>query len=459
MILLKNCYYIATFNKGDLHNKDILIKKNLVELIEDSIKPQDLFPDDNEHLEIIDCSNLLVMPGMVNTHHHMYQLLTRNLPEAQNAKLFDWLVYLYPIWSNLDEEAVYYSTLAASAELLKTGATLTSDHMYLYPSHFKGDILKLQFSAAQVAGIRFSPTRGSMTRGQSEGGLPPDNVVQDTDTVVKDMERALSIFHDPSPLSMRKIVLAPCSPFSVNEEIMKETAKMGNSEKVVIHTHLAETKDEDQYCIEKYGMRPLQLMEKLGWLGSNVYFAHGIWFNDNELSVLQKSGTGISHCPSSNMRLGSGIARIREMLDRNIPVSLGVDGSASNDSSDMLGEARNALLLQRVRYGSDALTAREALEIATQKGARMLGFTKLGTIQPGMGADLALFDMSSLQYAGSLKDPLAAIVFTGYNHQTAYTIVNGKIVVREGHFTGYNEEKLAEKVNAVAEKLWEKAGL
>ena len=459
MILLKNCFYIATFFKNDIRNKDILIKGNLIDNIEDNINPLELHADENDSLEIIDCSKLLVMPGMVNTHHHMYQLLTRNLPGAQNAKLFDWLAYLYPIWSNLDEEAVYYSTLAASAELLKTGATLTSDHMYLYPSHFKGDILNLQFSAAQVAGIRFSPTRGSMTRGQSEGGLPPDNVVQDTDTVVKDMERALSMFHDPSQLSMRRVVLAPCSPFSVNEDIMKETVKMGEKNKVVIHTHLAETEDEDQYCMEKYGMRPLPLMEKMGWIGSNVYFAHGIWFNDDELTILQKTSTGVSHCPSSNMRLGSGIARIREMLDRDIPVSLGVDGSASNDSSDMLGEARNAMLLQRVKYGSDALTAREALGIATQKGAQMLGYSKLGTIQPGMGADLALFDMSSLQYAGSLKDPLAAIIFTGYNHQTAYTIVNGKIIVREGHFTGYNEEKLAEKVNFIAEKLWKKAGI
>ena len=452
MILLKNCFYIATFNNkyDELKNHDILIKDNIIKKISPSIQ---LPSQELENTDVIDCSHFLVIPGMVNAHHHLYQTLTRNLPVVQNTKLFDWLAYLYPIWGRMDKEAIYYSTLLGSAELLKTGATTTTDQMYLYPDDFKGDLIEIQFEAATRVGIRFSPARGSMTRGKSNGGLPPDHLVQSTEEVIKDMVRVIEKFHNPKPLAMKKIVLAPCSPFSVDKEVMLETAQIGRKYNVVIHTHLAETEDEERYCLEKYGKRPLALMEEWRWLGDDVYFAHGIWFNNDELKVLKDSNTGISHCPTSNMRLGSGIAKVRQMLSMGIRVGLGVDGSASNDSSDMLGEVRNAMLLQRVKYGPAALTARQALNMATRNGADLLKLDGLGKIEKDMGADLALYDMFKLQYAGAIEDPLAAIVFSGYNHETAYTIVNGKVVVRNGKLVCYDEEEIVVKANEITKRI------
>ncbi len=452
MILLKNCYRVATFNPNcdELKKVDILIKGNLIEKIAPNIE---LAPQKADETEIIDCSRHLVIPGMVNCHHHFYQTLTRNLPGAQNTGLFDWLKYLYPIWARLDPDAVYYSTLLATAELLKTGATTTSDHMYIYPAGFDDDIMAIQFEAARKTGIRFSPTRGSMTLGLKDGGLPPDNVVQTPREVIADMERVIDKFHDPSPIAMQKIALAPCSPFSVDKTVMIETAKLARQYGIVLHTHLAETKDEEIFCLEKYGKRPLKLMADWDWLGEDVFFAHGIFFNDSELEFLRETGTGICHCPTSNMRLGSGIARIKEMRDLGIRLGLGVDGSASNDSSDMLGEARNAMLLQRVKYGPGAMSAGEIFRIATTGGANLLGFSKIGRIEAGYAADLALFDMSQLQYAGALADPLAAIVFTGFNHSADWTIVHGKIVVRKGCLTGFDEEEIAAKANESAKRL------
>lgn len=453
MILLKNCFYIATCNKNsdELEGYDILIKENLIDRIEKNI---DI--DKNEHtsLETIDCTGCIVIPGLINTHHHMYQTLTRNLKGAQNAKLFDWLKYLYPIWGKISEEAVYYSTILATTELLKTGTTLTTDHMYLYPENINCDIMATQFKAAEKTGIRFSPTRGCMTRGEKDGGLPPDNVVQKPDTVLMDMERVIKQFHDDSSLSMKKIILAPCSPFSVEKEVMIETAKLARKHKVNLHTHLAETEDENDYCIEMYGKRPLAQMEEWDWVGKDVFYAHGIWFNDEELRVLEKTKTGVAHCPTSNMRLGSGIARIREMIDLNIPVGLAVDGSSSNDSSDMLGELRNALLLQRIKYGSAGLTARETLQLGTKGGCKLLNYEKsLGSIEIGKGADLAIFDLNTLQYAGSLSDPIASLIFTGYNHQTKHTIVNGKHVVNDGMVKNIDEFDLVSKINKIAKNL------
>jgi len=443
---------LATFDEdgAEYDGYDVLIEGNVIARVAQNIE---LSAEESERCESIDCSRFLVMPGFVNTHHHLYQTLTRNLPGAQDAKLFDWLQYLYPIWARLDADGVYYSTLLGCAELLKTGATTTTDQMYLYPKDFDGDIMDIQFEAAEKLGIRFSPSRGSMTRGQSDGGLPPDAVVQSTAEVLRDQQRVIEKFHDSSPLAMRRIVLAPCSPFSVEESVMSETAELAREYGVMLHTHLVETLDEERFCIEQYGMRPLALMEKVGWLGDNVYFAHGIWFNDEELALLAEMRTGISHCPTSNMRLGSGIARIKEMLDMGIRIGLGVDGAASNDSSDMLGEVRNAMLLQRVKYGADALTARQALYFAIRGGADLLGFPKLGTIEKGMGADIIMFDMHQLQYAGALSDPLAAIVFAGYKHEVAYSIVNGNIVVRNGELVGFDEDEIITKANEAAMRL------
>ena len=449
MILLKNCLKIATFNRNldELSGYDILIEGNIIKSISKNIEVKDA--------KVIDCSDCLVIPGLVNTHHHFYQTLTRNLRPVQDAKLFEWLTFLYPIWAKMDQEAVYLSTKLATLELLKTGCTLTTDHHYLYPSGFNGDLMGIQFEAAEETGIRFAPARGAMTRGRSNGGLPPDEVVQNVDDVIRDMERVIDKYHNPEPFSMKRVILAPCSPFSVEEDGMRETAKLARDKGVRIHTHLAETRDEERYCAERYGKRPLALMEELDWVGEDVFFAHGIWLNDEELKLLKDTGTGIAHCPTSNMRLGSGIARIREMIDMGIKVGLGVDGSASNDSSDMLGEVRNAMLLQRVRYGEKGLTAREALLLGTRNGAELLGFPETGSVEEGKAADLAIFDISHIQYAGAHSDPVAAIVFSGYCHQTAHTIVNGKILIEDGKHTSIDEEELNRKFRKKAEELWE----
>jgi len=301
--------------------------------------------------------------------------------------------------------------------------------------------------------MRFAPTRGSMSLSKKDGGLPPDSVVQTEEQILEDSQRVIEQYHDPSPLAMRKVVLAPCSPFSVSRELMVETARLARSYGVRLHTHLAETKDEDEYCLRQYSKRPLKLMEEWEFVGEDVSYAHGIFFNDEELEVLRQSGTAICHCPSSNMRLGSGIARVKEMLEQGITVSLAVDGSASNDASDFPGEMRQAMFLQRVRYGADAITVPQVFTLATHNGAKVLNFSKLGKIEEGWGADLALFDVHKLEYAGALSDPLAALLFTGVNHQSEYTIINGKVVVERGKLTGVDEGELTEKANQIATKI------
>ena len=451
MILLKNCYYAASFDEDKSYNNiDILIEGNRIKKIgKDLIVKHDT----NKEIRTIDCSSLVVIPGLVNTHHHFYQTLTRNVKQVQNAKLFDWLVFLYEIWKNLDEEAVYYSSLIAMGELLKTGCTLSTDHHYLYPENFNGDLMGIQFKAAEKLGMRFSPTRGSMSLSKKSGGLPPDSVVQTEAKILEDSLRVIEQYHDPSEDSMKKIILAPCSPFSVTKENMKETAKLARNYKVRLHTHLAETKDEEDYCNEMFGKNPLALMEEVDFIGEDVFFAHGIFFNDNELRVLKETNTSIAHCPSSNMRLGSGIARVREMIDMGINVGIGVDGSASNDSSDMLGELRNAMLLQRVKYGPSGLTAAEVFKMGIENGNKILNYSKAGKIKESWLADLALFNINKIEYAGSLSDPLASLVFTGINHQTEYTIVNGKIVVEKGKLVGEDEEVIVKKGNEIAARL------
>ena len=452
-MLLKNCFYVATLDGQPLTNVDIEIKNNRIAKIGKNLYVETAAASGER---VLDCSNCVVIPGLVNTHHHFYQTLTRNLPSVQNAELFDWLVYLYEIWKNIDEEAVYYSSLLAIGELLKTGCTLSTDHHYLYPDKFSGDLMGIQFEAAEQLGMRFSPSRGSMSLSKKNGGLPPDSVVQSEKQILEDSVRVIEMYHDSSEDSMRKIVLAPCSPFSVTKESMKETAQLAREHHVRLHTHLAETKDEEQYCQEKFSKNPLALMNDVGFLGEDVFFAHGVFFNDDELNILAETKTSIAHCPSSNMRLGSGIARVREMIDRDINVGIGVDGSASNDTSDMLGELRNALLLQRVKYGASGLTAHEAFTLGTENGARMLNFSKVGKIKEGWLADLALFNINKLEYTGSLSDPLAALLFAGISHQTEYTIVNGKIVVDHGNLVGENEESIIQKGNAIAKRLLQK---
>ena len=450
-ILLKDCFCLMTATDAPPRRGwDLLIEGNRVAKIALDIP---FAPGEGDR--VIDCATCVVVPGFVNTHHHFYQTLTRNLPAVQNAKLFDWLVYLYEIWKNIDEEAVHVSSLLALGELLKTGCTTTTDHHYLYPRHVTGDIMEIQFEAAARLGMRFSPTRGSMSLSKKDGGLPPDTVVQTDEEILKDSERVIRQFHDPAELSMQRVVLAPCSPFSVTESLMRETAALAREHGVRLHTHLAETSDEDDYCVKMYGRRPLKLMEDTGFIGEDVFYAHGIYFNDAELVRLKETGTHIAHCPSSNMRLGSGICRVKEMLAMGINVALAVDGSASNDTSDMLGEMRQALLLQRVRYGSDAVTAMDVYRMATVNGAKLLGFEKVGELREGWAADVAVFDVDQLGYAGALSDPLAALIFSGYNHQTAFTIVNGRIVVDEGRLVGIDEGELTRKANTIAARLLE----
>ncbi|MGD2098070.1 MAG: 8-oxoguanine deaminase [Desulfobacterales bacterium] len=445
-ILLKNCFYIFVAAGQDARcGDDILIRDNRIVKIDTGI---------SERVDrVIDCSTSVIIPGFVNTHHHFYQTLTRNLPAVQNAELFDWLVYLYEIWKYLDEEALYYASLLAMGELLKTGCTCSTDHHYIYPQNVSGDLIGIQFKAAADLGMRFSPTRGSMSLGKKDGGLPPDSVVQTEDQILKDSERVIQQYHDDSELTMRKIILAPCSPFSVTEQLMKETVKLGRQHQVRLHTHLAETRDENEFCLEAYGRRPLQLMEDCGFIGNDVSYAHGIHFNNQELQRLADTGTHIAHCPTSNMRLGSGICRVNEMLPLDINVGLAVDGSASNDSSDMLGELRNALLLQRVHYGADAMSTLDVMRMGTENGARLLGFEKVGTVREGWAADLAIFNVGKLEYSGSLADPLAAIIFSGYNHGAEYTIVNGQVAVEQGRLAAFDEMEIMNRCNAISDKM------
>lgn len=459
MILLRNCFYIwPGTDLAPLKNGDILIKNGRIERIDaarDSMSAEEVRAFTGR---IIDCASHVVLPGFVNTHHHFYQTLTRNIPAVQNAKLFDWLLHLYEIWKYIDEEAIYYSSLLAMGELLKTGCTLSTDHHYLYPKAISCDIMATQFKAAETLGMRFSPTRGSMSLSKKDGGLPPDSVVQTDDEILADSERVIRQFHDDSELSMRKIVLAPCSPFSVSKELMHQTVLLARKYKVGLHTHLAETMDENDYCLDLYGKRPLELLADCDFIGEDVSYAHGIFFNDDELKLLQRTGTHIAHCPTSNMRLGSGICRVTEMRAMGINVGLAVDGAASNDSSDMLGEIRNALLLQRVKYGASCINAADVLGMGTKNGAKLLNFAKVGAIRPGFAADLAIFNIGKMEYAGALSDPVAALVFSGFNHATEYTIVAGKVVVEKGRLIGFNEEELAAKANMLSQTIIDKHG-
>jgi len=452
-LVLKNIFRLVTDTTKDaMEHKDLFIAGNSVDsIVPTGTKP---YPDG---VRVIDCSNHVVMPGMVNTHHHFYQTLTRNHPQVQNVELFDWLTHLYDVWKYIDEEAVYYSSLLAMTELAKTGCTLTTDHHYLYPKGFKGDLMGIQFEAAATLGMRFSPTRGSMSLSKKDGGLPPDSVVQTIDEILEDSERVINTYHDSSRGSMSKIVLAPCSPFSVTKDLMKETSRLARAHNVAIHTHLAETRDENDFCISMYGKRPLALMQECEMIGHDVFFAHGIHFNDEELKILAETGTHIAHCPSSNMRLGSGICRVKEMIERGINVGIAVDGSASNDSSDMLGEVRNALLLQRVEKGADALSVKQALTLATIGGAKLLQYDEIGKLEEGWIADMGIFDVHTLGYAGALSDPVAALLFCGFDHQSDYTIINGEVVVDKREVRGVNQEELISKINDISQRLLKKA--
>ncbi|MBN2406869.1 MAG: 8-oxoguanine deaminase [Elusimicrobia bacterium] len=448
-ILLKNASVIASSDdkKTVYRNGSVLIKDSLIEEVGDTGGYAD---------EIIDCRGKVVIPGLVNTHHHMYQTLTRNFPEVQNAKLFDWLKFLYNVWKHIDEEAVDVSTRVGVGELLLTGCTTTSDHLYVFPDD---GLIDVEIEAAREMGIRFHPTRGSMSLGRSSGGLPPDSVVQDDEKILEESERIIDKYHDPGRLSMCRIVLAPCSPFSVTERIMVESQQLARRKKVYLHTHLAETIDEEQFCIDQKKMRPLEYMQKVGWVGKDVWFAHCVHLNEEEIGVLADTGSGVAHCPTSNLRLGSGIAPVRKMLDVGVNVSLAVDGSASNDSSDMLAELRMALLCARYKSGVGSMTAQDVLEMATRGGAKVLGREDIGMIARGMAADVAVFDMNRIDYAGAQSDYIGALVFSGACHIADTVIVNGAVRVRNSMLVGEDSGGLISRANRISDNLRKKAGL
>ncbi|MEN8235690.1 MAG: 8-oxoguanine deaminase [Actinomycetota bacterium] len=404
--------------------------------------------------EVVDLSGHVVLPGLVNTHHHFYQTLTRAVPGAQDVGLFDWLRTLYPIWARLTPDSVRISTRLALAEMALSGCTTSSDHQYLFPN---GSSLDDQIEGAAPVGLRFHAARGSMSLGESDGGLPPDSVVEDEDTILADTQRVIDAFHDPSPGAMTRVVVAPCSPFSVTPEIMRASAALAREKGVHLHTHVAETLDEEQFCIETFGRRPVELMEDLGWVGDDVWYAHGIFINDEEIGRLSNTGTGIAHCPTSNMRLASGIAPVRRYLASDVRLGIGLDGSASNDGSHLLAEARQAMLLSRLAAapsieGGRLLTARETLRIATKGSAAVLGRDDIGSLEPGKAADFIAISLDRIEYAGSLHDPVAAVLFVA-PVRVDHSFVHGRSVVRDGELVGVELPSLIEEHNSAAAGL------
>ena len=391
--------------------------------------------------EEIDGSHLICYPGLVNTHHHLYQQFSRNLPEVQGFELFDWLKYLYEIWKNLDGEAVRLSSLTGMGELMKNGCTTCFDHHYVFPAG-SGDLIGAQLGAAKELGIRMHASRGSMDLSKKDGGLPPDSVVQTIDEIIEDSAALIEKYHDPSVGSMAQIVLAPCSPFSVSGELLRQSAILARQYNVRLHTHLCETRDEENYTLERYGLRPFAYMETLGWAGPDVWYAHGIHFNTEELRALADTGTGVAHCPISNMKLSSGIARIPEMLKLGVKVGLAVDGSASNDGSSLLEEMRVAYLLHRLNSGADAPTGYDILKMATAGSAALLGRSDIGSIEEGKCADMFMVDSRRIELAGACYDPGSMLCTVGLRGAVDYTIVNGRVTVRDGRICTLDEAAL-----------------
>ena len=470
-LLIQNARCVATFDHADpshareLRDASLFIRNNCIAYIGSAADlPQEAVNAD----EVIDARNHLVTPGLVNTHHHMYQSLTRAIPQVQNAELFSWLRGLYPIWAGLTPEMVRISTQVAMAELLLSGCTTSSDHLYIYPN---GVRLDDSIEAAHEIGMRFVATRGSMSVGQSQGGLPPDRVVEQEDFILQDTQRLIETYHGTGHGAMVNVAVAPCSPFSVSRDLMRESALLARSLGARLHTHLAENDHDLAYSREKFNCTPSQYAQDLGWLGHDVWHAHCVKLDDAGISLFAATRTGVAHCPCSNMRLASGIAPVRKMLNAGVPVGLGVDGSASNDAAHMVNEARQALLLARVGralmppetrdgrtfFGCDLgpaeMTTRDALHIATRGGAQVLGRQDIGHLAVGMCADFALFDLGTLGFAGGVvHDPVASLLLCA-SPQAAYTVVNGRVVVREGQLTTVDLGPLVERHNRLARIL------
>jgi len=451
-LLLKNADLLITMDdaRRTIAGGGLFVRDNVIQ----QVGPTAELPAEAD--QIIDARGMVVLPGLVNTHHHLYQTLTRCL--AVDDGLFGWLRTLYPIWARMNGEAVYVSAKVGLAELLLSGCTTSSDHLYLYPN---GSRIDDEIQAAQEIGIRFHATRGSMSLGESQGGLPPDSVVETEEAILRDCRRAIETFHQAQRYGMVRVALAPCSPFSVTADLMRESAALARSYGVRLHTHLAETLDEEQFCLATFGQRPVAYVESLGWTGDDVWHAHCVHMSDAEISLFARTGTGVAHCPSSNMRLASGIAPVTAWRQSGVRVGLGVDGSASNDSSHMLAEARQAMLLQRVggrvaegisRPDAGAMSAQQALELATLGGAAVLGRDDIGALAPGMAADFIGYRLERLEFAGATHDPLASLVFcTPVN--VDLSVVNGRLRVQEGQIVDLNLLPLIRRHNAISRAM------
>ncbi len=440
-LLIRNIAQLVTCDDGDriLQGADLYCEDGFIKTI-----GRDL---DVEADRVIDGSHMFCYPGLVNTHHHLYQVFSRNLPQVQNMELFDWLRTLYEIWKNLDADVIRLSSLTGMGELMKHGCTTCFDHHYVFPAG-SGDLLGAQFAAADELGIRMYASRGSMDLSKKDGGLPPDSVVQTVDEILRDSVHAIEAYHDTSYGAMYRVALAPCSPFSVSADLLRESAKLARQYGVRLHTHLCETKDEENFMLAREGVRPLAYMERLGWIGNDVWFAHGIHFNDEELRLLAQTGTGVAHCPISNMKLSSGIARIPEMLELGVPVGLAVDGSASNDGSSLMEELRVAFLLHRLNSSKAAPTGYDILKMATRGSARLLGRDDIGQLAVGKCADLFLIDSRRLELVGSCFDAKSVLGTVGVRGAVDYTVVHGRVTVREGHLATVDEGRVAEAANA-----------
>lgn len=441
-ILIRNAAAVVTMDatRREIAGGDVLIRSGKIAAVGQGIVAP--------AAQVVQAEGCVVTPGLVNTHHHLYQTLTRAVPGGQDALLFGWLKTLYPIWSRFGPEEMFVSAQVGLAELALSGCTMTSDHLYLYPN---GARLDDTIAAAGEVGLRFHPTRGAMSIGESAGGLPPDALVEREEAILRDMIRVVDAFHDPQDGAMVRVGLAPCSPFSVSRDLMREAALLARDKKVMLHTHLAENDEDIAYSLEKFGCRPGQYAEDLGWTGDDVWHAHCVKLDAGEIGLFARSRTGVAHCPCSNCRLGSGIAPVRAMRDAGVKVGLGVDGSASNDAGNLLSEARQALLLQRVARGADAMSAREALEIATLGGAQVLGRRDCGSLEPGKRADLAIWDVSGIEGAGSW-DPVASLLLCGPT-RVRDLYVEGRAVVREGQMVTLDLPAVIERQNRLAARL------
>ncbi len=445
-LLIEHATLLATMDDSDTEWADgsVFVRDNVIE----QVGPTDQLPKIAD--TVLDAREMVVLPGLVNTLHHFFQILTRNLPAAQNATLFDWLKTLYPIWAGITPEAMAVSARVAIAELMLSGCTTASDHTYLWPN---GARLDDQIRAAAEMGFRFHAARGSMSVGESRGGLPPDALVEDEAAILRDSRRLIEQYHDAARYAMTRIVLAPCSPFSVSPDLMRESIALARSYGVHSHTHLAETRDEAAYCAAQFGRTPVELAEDLAWVGEDVWHAHMVHPSDDEIVRLGRTRTGVAHCPSSNMRLASGIAPVRRLRQAGVRLGLGVDGSASNDSGHLLNEARQALLLQRVTGDPAAMTAREALHLATRGGAAVLGRDDIGMLAPGMAADIVGYRLDTLPMAGgAVHDPLAALIFC-QPPNVDFSVINGRPRVQNGQLLAVDVPALIARHNTLARAL------